>query len=196
MKLLISLLHLFFCGNLIAQTLEIKSRKNSTDVPFASVKFFKKGIVKGGTYSNEKGLVYLDLTNDMDSIMITHLNYKSKKIVYNSNNKVVFLEENLIELAEIKISSNPNKKSIIGTTLNKENIFIDAKTSFEICSFIPSDGNINTRLTKFIFNVKRKKEKKDAVVKLHFYKNENNTPASLINFNQDITVILSFKKNP
>jgi outer membrane receptor protein involved in Fe transport len=112
MKHLITICCILFMQHFFAQTLKgkILSKNN---IPITEVHILNTND-KHHTHSNQRGAFILHHVTVGDTLVISHINYKKKKIVVNNFEPItIYLEENLVSLEEITINKKLNALNII-----------------------------------------------------------------------------------
>jgi len=112
------------------------SSSDSTSLPFASIYSTSANF---GTYSDSKGIFYI--SNDLDSLTISHVGYLTKRIAISNIKDTVFLNERVNELDEVIVSSskrNKTKSHLVGYYKNKISGYYLGKQSMALLIENPS----------------------------------------------------------
>lgn len=199
---------LFLIGILNAVSLYSQVLKGTiVDEENKNVEYVNVGIVgtRKGVISNEKGNFSINISEQKqtDSLYFHHLSYKRKSIAIKdfSNNNVIILEQNYIEIPPVEVSVKmPKLKTIKG----KGTRFAGAVASFtskdiEVNTFSESVGDIITLKNEYIAKefhmncIKNTFEK--AIFRLNFYKMEENSFIPLSEVPLYIQIAKNDKKN-
>lgn len=144
----------------------------------------------GGTYSDEKGEFNFDVKNNIyDTLMISSLGYKTKKIPlikYKGVEKInlnVFLIPKVEELDEVVISSKKiefKNKEKLGEDRNG-NIGMSSLIGYETGILISNPKNLKGKIKRVYINLKRRKNADYIAtfnIKFYEYDQKNNKPGN------------------
>ena len=170
---------------------EIKDSQSNSILEYVNIGIANKNT---GTVSNSKGIFNLrlnDKVNTNDTIVFSHVGYKSKKIIVNQlkqENNLILLEpsDNMLKEVVIKFKQPKTKqfgRSSKGLSLMHSNFYyafdkdVDDRLSREkgMKFKIKKDCKVND----FNFNITAN-EFKSVKFRLNFYKIENDLPTNLI----------------
>ena len=170
---------------------EIKDSQSNSILEYVNIGIANKNT---GTVSNSKGIFNLRLNDKVtanDTIVFSHVGYKSKKIIVNQlkqENNLILLEpsDNMLKEVVIKFKQPKTKqfgRSSKGLSLMHSNFYyafdkdVDDRLSREkgMKFKIKKDCKVND----FNFNITAN-EFKSVKFRLHFYKIENDLPTNLI----------------
>lgn len=112
MKHLITICCVLFMQQIFAQTLKGKV-VSQNNIPIAEAHILNTND-KHHTHSNERGAFVLHHVTVGDTLIVSHINYKKKRVVVSSLETVrITLEENLVSLEEITIGKKLNALNVI-----------------------------------------------------------------------------------
>lgn len=152
-----------------SQSYFVKDSISKKNIPYASIQYLNSD---EGTYSNEKGMFYLN-KNISDSIKISCLNYYPLKLAISELKDNIFLNPKVEILDEITIT-NKKKEKTIGLHKKSTNFSCHILTSTEFITSLKFKEDIhNTFITDIHIPIKkaRKVIKEDirALIRLNIY---------------------------
>jgi|GEM_PF-3600746 hypothetical protein len=177
----IILLFFFFYHN--SQSVTVYDKVTYKPIPFASIQYNKNGF-----YVDENGTFRLnDIPSEIDSLLINHVRYKSKKIALNDIEKNIYLQPKINNLNEVLINDRYQTK-----TLKPLSSFIISHSSWplskksEICSCLyPKNKYKETLIKQATISIKKNKtglfkDDYQAVVRLNVYLGDSLTKGNHI----------------
>lgn len=182
-----------FCG--YSQSIIVIDSIQKSPIAFANIKFHEKD----GTFTNENGLFNLDSTLT-DSVFISHISYKSKKIKILNIKDTIILSPNIIELNEIKISKGKETIKKIDLQKKSKNFGSWPITSkSEILTLIkPSKDNQDAIIKKIKYQfVKRKYNEFEKNYKTAIRANIYSSVSDKLNkklYSSEVYIIDAYKK--
>ncbi len=177
-----------------AQKLTVLTKTDSISIPYAHLIFYKNGKAIGGTYSNEKGIAFLDFNDRLDSIKISNILSKPAVIDgFNLPDSVYLLESKTILDEQLVYASSSSNPRFLGYRKKRKKSSWLVSTGIEIITLIPNSFKETRELGSFIFYLKKGKPNTSPELKIVFYKNNDGFPGTRLPY-EKIVKLDSIKK--
>lgn len=164
----------FFYHN--SQSITVYDKDTNQPIPFASIQYENDGF-----YINENGSFKLEkIPHHIDSIMVSHVNYKSKKVAFSDFSNNIYLLPKLNTLKEVLINDHYQTKKLkpLSSFLISHSSWPLTKKS-EICACLyPKKRYIESLIKQITIQIKKIKtgyfkDDYQAVVRLNIYKGDS-----------------------
>jgi len=136
----------------LADDYQVLARKDSTEVPFATV--FHKNSGKG-TYADESGKFKLKI-HSKDTLVVSSVGYKTKTIPGHLLNRRIFLDEQIFHLDEIVIKEKSSYETLEIGFHEKKNVgaYLGGHS---VALWIPNTIEKTSYIKKFLINLDKSK---------------------------------------
>ncbi len=187
---------LIIVNNLYAQGPVLRgfvySKSTGEALEFANV-YFKK--INNGTYTNKFGFFELSNSNIIDTLIISYIGHQDLKIAstkFEAFSDTLFLENRDILLPEVIISNkifNLGNSRQIGYVNSKKTNFISSGSGVQFAVLISNPNITKSTTIKGVSFLVKNKSLWPLVVKIHLYKNLNNSPGEELTKSEIVEII-------
>ncbi len=172
----------------------VYSKSTGEPLEFANV-FFKKNNI--GTYTNKYGFFELSNSNLIDTLIISYIGHHDLYIVFakfGAFSDTLFLENRDILLPEVIITNkdfNLSNSRQIGYVNSKKINFISSGSGVQFAVLISNPNKVKYSIIKGVSFLVKNKSLWPLVVKIHLYKNLNNSPGEELTKSEIVEFIYS-----
>ncbi|TAE15773.1 MAG: hypothetical protein EAZ95_08360 [Bacteroidetes bacterium] len=176
---------LFLPTVIFAQNIQILSKQDSTEVPYANIVYYANDSIIDGIYTDEDGKAILNLPLSCNIIEFSAMGYDAVKISKKDLNSVIYLEELPLPLHEIVLTSSKIKKrktTKLGYPIKSKNNFFSVAQGLELVTLLKPNTQDQRKVSAFLFYLEEfeRQDNQSSVFRIVFYENVANKPGKQI----------------
>lgn len=180
------ILFLFFIHtSSFAQNIQILSKQDSTEVPYANIVYYANDSIVDGIYTDEDGKAILKIPSQCNSIEFSAMGYDTARINKNDLKSVIYLEDIPLPLQEIVLTSSKTRKkktTKLGYPIKSKSNFYSVAQGLELITLFKPNTQDQRKVATFLFYLKdfESEDNSSSVFRIVFYENVAHKPGKQI----------------
>ncbi|TAE15774.1 MAG: hypothetical protein EAZ95_08365 [Bacteroidetes bacterium] len=193
---------LFLPTAIFAQNIQILSKEDSTEVPYANIVYFANDSIVGGIYTDEDGKIALKIPLQCNKIEFSAMGYDTVRINKSNLKPIIYLEELPMPLHEIVLTPSKTKKrktTKLGYPIKGNYNYYSVWNGLEVVTLFKPTIQDQRKLSAFLFYLRdtgfKTPDGYSSVFKIVFYENVANKPYKKISVKDEKRQVFTITPN-